>query len=226
MDRRLRGAPSNTAVGARHAVPDQYRGATEPQYRFATHLVTRRSFLAAVTLLTVAATNRIIAARRRRPPRRRCHASAGSSIRPTGVGDVPSTAPAGQVLRTSSWSDALWGSGARRTGDRGRRHRRRYRIPSRRRRGDAGSVRPMGRRLVQNLGALGTIGNVVMAGHIDYWKSVPPSFTTSRRLSQERRSSSPVTTARPIPSPSNGSASTTRRRSRSTRWPDRLQTKV
>ncbi len=57
------------------------------------HLVTRRSFLAGVALLAVAAAHRILTASAQdATPAAVATPSAGSvGIRPTGVGDVPST---------------------------------------------------------------------------------------------------------------------------------------
>ena len=64
-----------------------------------------------------------------------------------------------------------------------------------------------------NLGDLGKIGNVVMAGHIDYWNVGPAVFYNLSTLEPgERDRRHRRRRQEPIPSPSNGSASTTRRR--------------
>jgi hypothetical protein len=142
------------------------------------HLVTRRSFLAAVTLLTVAAAHRVVAATAQEAtPAAVATPSAGSSIRPTGVGDVPSTGasrpgPADLVLeRMRSGVVAPVGLAIESAGiDAGIEA---LRVV------DGAMQDPSGPWVVawyENLGALGTIGNVVMAGHIDYWNVGPAVF--------------------------------------------------
>ena len=70
----------------------------------------------------------------------------------------------------------------------------------------------------ENLGSLGKIGNVVMAGHIDYWNVGPAVFYNLSALQPGDQIVVTGDDGGPIPSPLNGSASTTRHRYRSMRW--------
>ena len=140
--------------------------------------VTRRTFFAGVAILTVAATHRILAATAQEAtPAAVATPYAGSSIRPTGVGDVPSTGasrpgPADIVLeRMRSATVAPVGLAIETAGiDAGIEA---LRVV------DGAMQDPSGPWVVawyENLGALGAIGNVVMAGHIDYWNVGPAVF--------------------------------------------------
>jgi Sortase domain len=140
--------------------------------------VSRRSFLAGVALLAVAAAHRIITAgAQEATPAAVATPSAGSTIRPTGVGDVPSTGasrpgPANVALeRVQSQTVAPVGLAIDAAGiDSGIES---LRVV------DGAMQDPSGPWVVawyENLGALGKIGNVVMAGHIDYWNVGPAVF--------------------------------------------------
>jgi hypothetical protein len=142
------------------------------------HPVTRRSLLAGVALLTAATAHRIVtAAAQEVTPAAIATPAAGSSIRPTGVGDVPSTGasrpgPADLVLeRMRSAVVAPVGLAVEAAGiDAGIEA---LRVV------DGAMQDPSGPWVVawyENLGALDTIGNVVMAGHIDYWNVGPAVF--------------------------------------------------
>ena len=142
------------------------------------HMVTRRSFFAGVALLAVAAAHRFVTATAQEAaPAAVATPSAGSSIRPTGVGDVPSTGarrpgPANVALeRVPSATVAPIGLAIEAAGiDAGIEALRVI---------DGAMQDPSGPWVVawyENLGALGTIGNVVMAGHIDYWNVGPAVF--------------------------------------------------
>jgi len=142
------------------------------------HLVTRRSFLAGVATLAVAAAHRIFTVSAQdATPAAIGTPLAGSGIRPTGVGDVPSTGasrpgPANVVLeRLRSDVVAPIGLAIESAGvDAGLEA---LRVV------DGAMQDPTGPWIVawyENLGALGKIGNVVMAGHIDYWNVGPAVF--------------------------------------------------
>jgi hypothetical protein len=167
------------AVGARHAVPDHRCGAaTEPHSRNLTDFVSRRSFLAGAALLVTAATHWIAIARAQEAtPATIATPAAGNTIRPTGVGDVPSTGasrpgPANLVLeRMRADVVAPVGLAVEAAGiDAGIEA---LRVV------DGAMQDPSGPWVVawyENLGALGAIGNIVMAGHIDYWNVGPAVF--------------------------------------------------
>src|SRR5215217_3863379 len=143
------------------------------------HLVTRRSFLAGVALLAVGAVQRILTASAQdATPAAVATPSAGSvGIRPTGVGDVPSSGasrpgPANlELARMRSDIVAPVGLAVEAAGiDAGIEA---LRVV------DGAMQDPSGPWVVawyENLGALGKIGNVVMAGHIDYWNVGPAVF--------------------------------------------------
>jgi hypothetical protein len=142
------------------------------------HVVARRSFLAGVTILGVAAAHRILTVSAQdATPAAVATPAAGSGIRPTGVGDVPSTGasrpgPANIVLeRLRSDLVAPVGLAIESAGiDAGIET---LRVV------DGAMQDPSGPWVVawyENLGALGEIGNVVMAGHIDYWNVGPAVF--------------------------------------------------
>jgi hypothetical protein len=143
------------------------------------HLITRRFFLAGVTVLGVAGVHRILTASAQDAPSAAVATpSAGSGgIRPTGVGDVPSTGarrpgPANVALeRLLSDLVAPVGLAIESAGiDAGIEA---LRVV------DGAMQDPSGPWVVawyENLGALGKIGNVVMAGHIDYWNVGPAVF--------------------------------------------------
>ena len=141
-------------------------------------LVSRRSFLATVAILAVAAAHRILAVSAQvATPAAIGTPSAGIGIRPTGLGDVPSTGasrpgPANAVLdRMRSDVVAPVGLAIEAAGvDAGLEA---LRVV------DGAMQDPSGPWVVawyENLGALGKIGNVVMAGHIDYWNVGPAVF--------------------------------------------------
>jgi hypothetical protein len=140
--------------------------------------VTRRSLLAGVALLAVATAHRIVAATAQEAtPAAVATPAAGSSIRPTGVGDVPSTGvrrpgPANVALERVRFATvAPIGLAIEAAGiDAGIEA---LRVV------DGAMQDPSGPWVVawyENLGALGTIGNIVMAGHIDYWNVGPAVF--------------------------------------------------
>src|SRR5215216_6115412 len=143
------------------------------------HLVIRRSFLAGVAVLTVTAAHRILTASAQDgAPAAVATPSAGSSgIRPTGVGDVPSSGasrpgPANlELARMRSDIVAPVGLAVEAAGiDAGIEA---LRVV------DGAMQDPSGPWVVawyENLGGLGKIGNVVMAGHIDYWNVGPAVF--------------------------------------------------
>jgi hypothetical protein len=143
------------------------------------HLVARRSFLAGVALLAVGGVHRILTASAQdATPAAVATPSAGSvGIRPTGVGDVPSSGanrpgPANlDLARLQSDLVAPVGLAIEAAGiDAGIED---LRVV------DGAMQDPSGPWVVawyENLGALGKIGNVVMAGHIDYWNVGPAVF--------------------------------------------------
>ena len=142
------------------------------------HPLSRRLFLAGATLLAIAAAHRIVTATAQEAtPASVATPAAGSSIRPTGVGDVPSTGasrpgPANLVLeRMRSDGVAPVGLAIETAGvDAGIEA---LRVV------DGTMQDPSGPWVVawyENLGALGAAGNVVMAGHIDYWNVGPAVF--------------------------------------------------
>src|SRR5918998_59193 len=141
-------------------------------------LVSRRSFLVGVAILAVAAAHRILSVSAQdATPAAIGTPSAGIGIRPTGLGDVPSTgasrpgpanvdldrmgadvvAPVGLTIEAAGVDAGLEA----------------LRVV------DGAMQDPSGPWVVawyENLGALGKIGNVVMAGHIDYWNVGPAVF--------------------------------------------------
>jgi hypothetical protein len=143
------------------------------------HTVSRRSVLAGVAVLAGTATLRFVTARAQdSTPAAVATPSAGSGvIQPTGVGDVPSTGakrpgPANvtlELLRTDVVAPvglAIEAAGI----DAGIET---LRVV------DGAMQDPTGPWVVawyENLGSLGTSGNVVMAGHIDYWNVGPAVF--------------------------------------------------
>lgn len=141
------------------------------------HPVTRRSILAGFAVLAVCAAHRILTVNAQDATPAAIATPSVSGIKPTGVGDVPSTGarrpgPANVDLdRLRSDVVAPVGLAIESIGI------------------DAGieTVRvidgamqdPTGPWVVawyENLGSLGKIGNVVMAGHIDYWNVGPAVF--------------------------------------------------
>jgi hypothetical protein len=141
--------------------------------------VSRRSILAGVSVLTGTATLRFITARAQdATPAAVTTPSTGSGvIQPTGVGDVPSTgaerpgpanfalehlraevvAPVGLAIEAAGIDAGI----------------ETLRVV------DGAMQDPTGPWVVawyENLGSLGTAGNVVMAGHIDYWNVGPAVF--------------------------------------------------
>jgi hypothetical protein len=145
------------------------------------HLLTRRSVLAGVAVLAVTATHRLVTARAQDAtptPAAVATPSAGrGGIQPTGVGDVPSTgarrpgpenlaldrlrsdvvAPVGLAIEAAGIDASI----------------ETLRVI------DGAMQDPTGPWVVawyENLGSLGTAGNVVMAGHIDYWNVGPAVF--------------------------------------------------
>ncbi len=151
------------------------------------HPVNRRSILAGASLLAATAAQRMVAARAQEAtPAAIATPPAGSGgIQPTGVGDVPSTGasrpgPANLVLeRIRSHGVAPVGLAIEAAGiDAGIEA---LRVV------DGAMQDPSGPWVVawyENLGALGTIGNVVMAGHIDYWNVGPAVFYNLSTLEQ------------------------------------------
>ncbi len=143
------------------------------------HLVTRRSVLAGVAVLAATASYRFVTARAQdATPAAVATPSPGSAgIRPTGVGDVPSTGsrrpgPANVALeRKRTDVVAPVGLAVEAAGiDAGIEA---LRVV------DGAMQDPSGPWVVawyENLGALGRPGNVVMAGHIDYWNVGPAVF--------------------------------------------------
>jgi len=138
------------------------------------HLVTRRSFLTGVTILAVTTAHRIltVSAQDGTPAAVTTPSAGIGGIRPTGVGDVPSTGasrpgPADiELARKGSDLVAPVGLAVAAAGiDAGIEA---LRVV------DGAMQDPSGPWVVawyENLGALGKIGNVVMAGHIDYWRT-------------------------------------------------------
>jgi len=143
------------------------------------HPVTRRSFLAGVAVLTIAAAHRLLtaSAQEATPPPAAMATPSVSGIKPTGVGDVPSTGarrpgPANVDLdRLRSDVVAPVGLAIESAGiDAGIETLRVI---------DGAMQDPTGPWVVawyENLGSLGKIGNIVMAGHIDYWNVGPAVF--------------------------------------------------
>jgi hypothetical protein len=140
-------------------------------------VVTRRSFLAGVAILAVATVHRILTASAQDATPAAIATPSVSGIRPTGTGDVPSTgasrpgpenlaldrlrsdvvAPVGLAIEPAGIDAAIEN----------------LRVV------DGAMQDPSGPWVVawyENLGALGKIGNVVMAGHIDYWNVGPAVF--------------------------------------------------
>ena len=143
------------------------------------HVVTRRSVLAGVAVLAATAAHRfVIAQAQDATPAAVVTPSSGSGgIRPTGVGEVPSTgakrpgpahvslervrtdvvAPVGLAIEAAGIDAGI----------------ETLRVL------DGAMQDPTGPWVVawyENLGSLGTVGNVVMAGHIDYWNVGPAVF--------------------------------------------------
>ena len=141
--------------------------------------VTRRSVLVAVAVVAAAAGHRFVTAQAQdATPAAVATPTAGSiGIRPTGVGEVPSTgtrrpgpanvslermrsdivAPIGLAIETAGIDAGIEA----------------VRVV------DGAMQDPSGPWVVawyENLGSLGTTGNVVMAGHIDYWNVGPAVF--------------------------------------------------
>src|SRR5688500_15410303 len=141
------------------------------------HAVTRRSLLAGATLLAVATAHRFVTVGAQEATPAAVATPAAGGIRPTGVGDVPSTGasrpgPANLVLeRMRADGVAPVGLAIETAGiDAGIEP---LRVV------DGAMQDPSGPWVVawyENLGALGAIGNVVMAGHIDYWNVGPAVF--------------------------------------------------
>src|SRR5215210_6461942 len=141
------------------------------------HSVTRRSFLAGVGILAIAAAHRILTASAQDATPAAIATPSISGIRPTGTGDLPSTGasrpgPANINLdRIRSDVVAPIGLAIESAGiDAGIEN---LRVV------DGAMQDPSGPWIVawyENLGALGKIGNVVMAGHIDYWNVGPAVF--------------------------------------------------
>ena len=142
-------------------------------------VVTRRSVLAGIALLTAAAAQRQFVSRAQDDaPATVASPTAGiGSIKPTGVGDVPSTGasrpgPANIVKeRIIAEPVAPVGLSVEAAGiDAGIEAMRVI---------DGVMQDPTGPWVVawyENLGAIGRAGNVVMAGHIDYWNVGPAVF--------------------------------------------------
>jgi hypothetical protein len=143
------------------------------------HLVTRRSALAGVAVLAATATPRFVTARAQdaTPAAVATPTAGGTGIQPIGVGDVPSTGsrrpgPANVALeRMRTDVVAPVGLAIEAAGiDAGIET---LRVV------DGAMQDPTGPWVVawyENLGSLGTAGNVVMAGHIDYWNVGPAVF--------------------------------------------------
>lgn len=143
------------------------------------HRVTRRALLGGVAVLAATATHRLVIGRAQEAtPAAVATPSAGSvGIQPTGTGDVPSTGgsrpgPANVALgRMRSDVVAPVGLAIEAAGiDAGIET---LRVV------DGAMQDPTGPWVVawyENLGSLGTTGNVVMAGHIDYWNVGPAVF--------------------------------------------------
>jgi hypothetical protein len=141
------------------------------------HPVTRRSILAGFAVLAVAAAHRILTVSAQDATPSAIATPSVSGIRPTGVGDVPSTGsrrpgPANVDLdRLRSDVVAPVGLAIESAGiDAGIES---LRVV------DGAMQDPTGPWVVawyENLGSLGKIGNVVMAGHIDYWNVGPAVF--------------------------------------------------
>jgi len=141
--------------------------------------VSRRSVLAAVAVVTGTAALRFVTARAQdaTPAAVTTPAAGGSVIQPTGVGDVPSTGakrpgPANVALeRLRTDVVAPVGLAIEAAGiDAGIETLRVL---------DGAMQDPTGPWVVawyENLGSLGTAGNVVIAGHIDYWNVGPAVF--------------------------------------------------
>src|SRR5215212_9430704 len=143
------------------------------------HPVTRRVFLAGVAVLVTTAAHRFVpVGAQDDTPAAIATPSVGSGgIQPTGVGDVPSTGarrpgPANVALeRMPSDTVAPVGLAVEAAGiDAGIENLRVI---------DGAMQDPSGPWVVawyDNLGTLGKIGNIVMAGHIDYWNVGPAVF--------------------------------------------------
>jgi hypothetical protein len=143
------------------------------------HPVSRRSLLAGVAVLAVTGAHRLVTAQAQdaTPAAVATPAAGSGGIRPTGVGEVPSTGsrrpgPANVALERMR-SDAVSpiGLAIETAGiDAGIEALRVI---------DGAMQDPSGPWVVawyENLGSLGTPGNVVMAGHIDYWNVGPAVF--------------------------------------------------
>jgi hypothetical protein len=143
------------------------------------HRVTRRTLLGGVAVLAATATLRFVTARAQdaTPAAVATPAPGSGGIQPTGVGDVPSTGasrpgPANVALkRMRSGLVAPVGLAVEAAGiDAGIET---LRVV------DGAMQDPTGPWVVawyENLGSLGTAGNIVMAGHIDYWNVGPAVF--------------------------------------------------
>jgi len=141
------------------------------------HPVTRRSLLGGVAILAVAAAHRIVTVSAQDATPAAIATPSVSGIQPTGIGDVPSTGasrpgPANVALnRLRSNVVAPVGLAIEAAGiDAGIEN---LRVV------DGAMQDPSGPWVVawyDNLGTLGKIGNIVMAGHIDYWNVGPAVF--------------------------------------------------
>jgi len=141
------------------------------------HPVTRRSLLGGVAILAVAAAHRIVTVSAQDATPAAIATPSVSGIQPTGIGDVPSTGasrpgPANVALnRLRSDVVAPVGLAIEAAGiDAGIEN---LRVV------DGAMQDPSGPWVVawyDNLGTLGKIGNIVMAGHIDYWNVGPAVF--------------------------------------------------
>ncbi len=140
--------------------------------------VSRRSFLAGIAVVAAVAAHRFVTAQAQdATPAAVATPAAGSTIRPTGVGEVPSTGarrpgPANVAIeRMRSDTVAPVALAIESAGiDAGIEA---LRVV------DGAMQDPSGPWVVawyENLGSLGKIGNVVMAGHIDYWNVGPAVF--------------------------------------------------
>ena len=141
------------------------------------HPVPRRSLLGGVAILAVAAAHRIVTVSAQDATPAAIATPSVSGIQPTGIGDVPSTGasrpgPANVALnRLRSDVVAPVGLAIESAGiDAGIES---LRVV------DGAMQDPSGPWVVawyDNLGTLGKIGNIVMAGHIDYWNVGPAVF--------------------------------------------------
>jgi hypothetical protein len=141
------------------------------------HSMTRRSFVAGIAILTVAAAHRILSVNAQDATPAAIATPSASGIQPTGTGDVPSTGasrpgPANVALdRIRSDVVAPIGLAIESAGINAGIETLRVI--------DGAMQDPSGPWIVawyDNLGTLGKNGNVVMAGHIDYWNVGPAVF--------------------------------------------------